>query len=90
MIICTALNQKHVVLVKWYVTTLEPPGNVKLDILNPTKNKSLFQLDDTKGTECERCKNDNPPDPLLPKLYSAENDMDFGPMYGDISDLTTF
>ena len=24
---------------KWYVSALEPPGNVNLDILNPTKNK---------------------------------------------------
>ena len=74
---------------RWFVTKSLTPGGVKLDILDPKKNKSCFQIDDTEGTECERCKNDSPP-PGLPKLYSAENNMDFGPIFDEISALTPF
>ena len=48
--LCTTCNEK------WFVTKMPIPGNVKLDILDPNKNKSLFQLDDTQGTECEGVK----------------------------------
>ena len=74
---------------RWFVTKSKVPGNVKLDILDPIKNKNCFQFDDTKGTECERCRKEIVPDGL-PKLYSAGNNMDFGPMYDEISELTTF
>ena len=74
---------------RWYVTNSKIPGGVTLDILNPKKNKSLFQMNDNEQNECVYCQNDCPP-PGLPKLYSKENNMDFGPMYDEISALTPF
>ena len=47
---------------RWFVTKSKVPGDLKLDVLNARKNKSIFQLDDSKGTEWERCINDIPPD----------------------------
>ena len=58
-------------------------------MLDPHKRKKSFQYDSTKGTECQRCRDDSPP-PGLPKLFSAENNMDFGLRYDDISALTPF
>ena len=75
---------------RWFVTNSNTPDNEKIDILDPRKNKSCFQFNDTQGTECDRCKKDIPPDDRLPKLYSARNNMDFGPMFDEISALTPF
>ena len=73
---------------RWFVADKPVPGNTQLDILNPRKNKSSFQFSLTDGSECDRCRRDVPL-PGLPKMFSAENGMDFGPTFPTIDSLTT-
>ena len=74
---------------QWFVTDKQTPGNVSLDILNPQKNKLCFQYSNLAGDECDRCKKEKPP-PGLPKMFSAANNMDFGPRFEEIDALTPF
>jgi hypothetical protein len=74
---------------KWYVTEMPVAGNVKLEALDPRKNKYGFRFSNLNGNECDFCASDNPP-PGLPKMFSAENNMHFGPTFPEIDALNYF
>ena len=74
---------------KWFVTDKANPGNVDLDILNPKKTKFCFRMTKFYGDVCDRCEKDTPA-AGLPKMFSAENNMDFGPTFPEIDALNPF
>ena len=79
--ICTTCNGK------WYTTFEKTPGNVRLDILDPSKNKYGCTFKTREQTECDFCLKDQPTSPGEPKLLSLENNMHFGETFPAISAL---
>ena len=78
---CTTCNGK------WYTTFEQVPGNVRLDILDPSKNKYGCTFKSREQTECDFCLNDQPKSPGEPKLLSKQNNMHFGETFSAITEL---